>query len=89
MRDDKGGDTYSLVDLGEMLDFLVRNSYVKAFGRIFRQCKGMIMGGKSSGWLSDCSLMVDEFRYINSRNGSQIWFVVLGGCLDIGMTARI
>ena len=25
------------------------------------------MGGKSSGWLSDCSLMVDEFRYIDKK----------------------
>ena len=25
------------------------------------------MGGKSSGWLSDCSLMVDEFRYIDMK----------------------
>ena len=70
--DDKGEGTYSLVDLGEMLDFLVRNSYVKAFGRIFRQCKGIIMGGKSSGWLSDCSLMVDEFRYIDNRKSNQL-----------------
>ena len=25
------------------------------------------MGGKSSGWLSDCSLMVDEFKYVHSK----------------------
>ena len=25
------------------------------------------MGGESSGWLSDCSLMVDEFRYVDSK----------------------
>ena len=25
------------------------------------------MGGKSSGWLSDCSLMVDEFKYIDKK----------------------
>ena len=25
------------------------------------------MGGKSSGWLSDCSLMVDEFKYIDAK----------------------
>ena len=29
------------------------------------------MGGKSSGWLSDCSLMVDEYKYVSEkvRNG--------------------
>ena len=25
------------------------------------------MGGKSSGWLSDCSLIVDEYKYIDSK----------------------
>ena len=25
------------------------------------------MGGKSSGWLSDCSLMVDEFKYVDNK----------------------
>ena len=25
------------------------------------------MGGKSSGWLSDCSLMVDEFKYVTKK----------------------
>ena len=25
------------------------------------------MGGKISGWLSDCSLMVDEFLYVKNK----------------------
>ena len=25
------------------------------------------MGGKSSGWLSDCSLMVDEYKYVENK----------------------
>ena len=25
------------------------------------------MGGRSSGWLSDCSLMVDEYKYIDGK----------------------
>ena len=25
------------------------------------------MGGKSSGWLSDCSLMVDEYKYVDNK----------------------
>ena len=33
----------------------------------FRRHKGIIMGGKSSGWLSDCSLMVDEFKYVDTK----------------------
>ena len=50
-----------------MIDYLISNSYVKAFGKIFRQTQGIIMGGKSSGWLSDCSLMVDEFKFIDKK----------------------
>ena len=50
-----------------MTDFLVRNSYIKAFGNLFRQARGIIMGGKNSMWLSDCSLMVDEFKYIDNK----------------------
>ena len=61
------GIVYSLEDILEMIDYLVKNSYIKAFGNLFRQAKGIIMGGKSSGWLSDCSLMVDEFRYIDMK----------------------
>ena len=50
-----------------MISFLVKETYIKAFGHIFQQVKGIIMGGKISGWLSDCSLMVDEFKYIKSK----------------------
>ena len=62
-RDSNSADTYSITEVLEMVSLLIGESYIKAFGRIFRQTKGIIMGGKSSGWLSDCSLMVDEFRY--------------------------
>ena len=61
------GLVYSVGDLIDMIDYLVRNTHVKAFGHIFKQTKGVIMGGKSSGWLSDCSLMVDEYKYIDSK----------------------
>ena len=50
-----------------MISFLVKETYIKAFGSIFQQVKGIIMGGKISGWLSDCSLMVDEFRFIRTK----------------------
>ena len=65
--DDSEGLVYSVMELIEMIDYLVRNTYIKALGSIFRQDRGIIMGGKSSGWLSDCSLMVDEFRYVDSK----------------------
>ena len=58
-----------------MVSLLTGDSYIGAFGKIFKQTKGIIMGGKSSGWLSDCSLMVDEFRYIDCK--------VKGGNLDL------
>ena len=67
VRSDSEGDVYSVGELVEMADYLVRNTYIKAFGSIFRQSRGIIMGGKSSGWLSDCSLMVDEYKYVDSK----------------------
>ena len=48
---------------------VVKSTHVKAFGSIFRQDRGVIMGGKSSGWLSDCSLMVDEYKYVELKVG--------------------
>ena len=64
-RSSTTSDTYSITEIIEMITFLIKNSYIKAFGKVFKQTKGIIMGGKSSGWLSDCSLMVDEFQYID------------------------
>ena len=39
------GIVYSIAEIIEMITFLIGNSYVKAFGGIFRQTKGVIMGG--------------------------------------------
>ena len=61
------GLVYSVADILDMVDFLVRNTYVKALGGIFRQAKGIVMGGRVSGWLSDCSLMVDEFKFVDRK----------------------
>ena len=61
------GEVYTVSDVVEMIDYLVRQTHIKAFGSIFRQVKGIIMGGKSSGWLSDCSLMVDEYKYVDTK----------------------
>ena len=66
-RNNNSEGTYSITEIIEMISFLIGNSYIKAFGRVFRQTKGIIMGGKSSGWLSDCSLMVDEFKFIDRK----------------------
>ena len=60
-------DTYTIGEVLDMISFLVKETYIKAFGNIFQQVKGIIMGGKISGWLSDCSLMVDEFRFIKNK----------------------
>ena len=67
VRNNSEGVVYTVGELMEMIDYLVRNTYIKAFGSIFRQGRGIIMGGKSSGWLSDCSLMVDEYKYVDSK----------------------
>ena len=64
---DTEGTVFSLEEVLEMLEYLVQNSYIKAFGNIFRQVRGIIMGGKSSGWFSDCSLMVDEYKYVTNK----------------------
>ena len=63
-------DSYTVGEVLDMVSFLVKETYIKAFGHIFQQVKGIIMGGKISGWLSDCSLMVDEFRYVKSKISS-------------------
>ena len=70
-RDSNKSGVYSLTEIIEMITLLIGESYIKAFGKLFRQTRGIIMGGKSSGWLSDCSLMVDEFRYIDSKVKNQ------------------
>jgi len=67
VKGDTGGCVYMVSEVVEMIEYLVRESYIKSFGGIYRQDKGIIMGGKSSGWLSDCSLMVDEFKYIDGK----------------------
>ena len=74
-RDGNAEGSFSITEILEMVSLLIGESYVKAFGKVFRQTKGIIMGGKSSGWLSDCSLMVDEFKYIDS--------IVKSGNLDL------
>ena len=66
-RDSSKPGIYTVTEILEMIGFLISNSYVKALGKIFRQTKGIIMGGKISGWLSDCSLMVDEFLFIDRK----------------------
>ena len=60
-------NSFTIGETLEMISFLVKETYIKAFGHIFQQVKGIIMGGKISGWLSDCSLMVDEFLYIRNK----------------------
>ena len=67
VANDSEGVLYTVVELIEMIDYLVRNTYIKALGSIFRQDRGIIMGGSSSGWLSDCSLMVDEYKYVDCK----------------------
>ena len=67
VANDTEGLTYGVAEVIDMIEYLIRNTYVKAFGKIFRQDRGVIMGGKSSGWLSDCSLMVDEYKFIDGK----------------------
>lgn len=59
-----GDNSFSVPEILEMINFLIDNSYIKAFGKVFRQIKGIIMGGRISGWISDLSLMVDEYKFM-------------------------
>ena len=64
-------DSFTICEVLDMISMLIKGTFIKAFGHIFQQVRGIIMGGKISGWLSDCSLMVDEFLYVRnlvSRN---------------------
>lgn len=74
VQDANGENAFTVGEVLDMISFLVKETYIKAFGHIFQQVKGMIMGGKVSGWLSDCSLMVDEFKYIRNKisNGLRV-----------------
>jgi len=85
VRDNTKAGSFSLTEILEMIEYLISNAYVKAFGKIFRQTKGIIMGGKSSGWLSDCSLMVDEFKFIDRKIKEEN----LMGKVCIGMTVQL
>ena len=57
-------DAFTICEILDMISTLIKGTFIKAFGHIFQQVKGIIMGGKISGWLSDCSLMVDEFLFV-------------------------
>ena len=45
VADDTEGVVYSVAEIVEMIEYLIRNTYVKAFGKIFCQDRGIIMGG--------------------------------------------
>ena len=40
-RENSGNDYYSVVEIIEMISVLIGNSYIKAFGKIFKQSKGI------------------------------------------------
>ena len=45
-----GDNAYTVGEILDMISYLVKETYIKAFGHIFQQVKGMIMGGKVSGF---------------------------------------
>ena len=49
-------DAFTICEILDMISTLIKGTFIKAFGHIFQQVRGIIMGGKISGWLSDCSL---------------------------------
>ena len=44
-RDGNAEGSFSITEILEMVSLLIGESYVKAFGKVFRQTKGIIMGG--------------------------------------------
>jgi hypothetical protein len=68
---DKCKSTHLAVRCTEILDilqFVVTESYVKFAGIIFKQIKGIPMGGNASSLIADLTLSMIEFRYLKSLN---------------------
>jgi ubiquitin C-terminal hydrolase len=55
---------YTLVDVLDMLNFILRNSYVQFAGLLFRQDHGIGMGGNASPIIADLTLIADEINYM-------------------------
>jgi hypothetical protein len=69
---EKGNSTHislRCVELLDLLEFVVKESYVKFAEIIFHQLQGVPQGGNASSLIADLTLSMIEFRYLqNSSN---------------------
>jgi hypothetical protein len=59
--------TFQCIDLLDILDFIVRESYVKFAGHVYHQLKGIPMGGNASSLIADLTLSMLEFRFLSAQ----------------------
>ncbi len=89
-----GGQAFLQGELYELLDFVLDNTFVTFAGNVFRQCKGVPMGGNASPLLADLTLAMLEFEYVKNHNPFQ-WTVaryvddlIVLDCLDFLTLAK-
>ncbi len=61
---EQNADCYSLEDVKELISTVLDETYVQFAGIIFKQIKGVTMGGNSSSLIADLTLSVMEFNYM-------------------------
>ncbi|MCP4651004.1 MAG: hypothetical protein GY853_13130, partial [PVC group bacterium] len=57
---------YSKLEILQLIDFILDNTFVKFSQFIFKQVCGIPMGGNASPLIADLTLSIIEFRYLNS-----------------------
>ncbi|MCP4584646.1 hypothetical protein, partial [Pseudoalteromonas sp.] len=63
-----GGFAFLQGELLELLDFVLDNTFVTFAGKVFRQCKGVPMGGNASPLIADLTLAMLEFEFVKNNN---------------------
>ncbi|MCP4653638.1 MAG: hypothetical protein GY858_09710, partial [Candidatus Omnitrophica bacterium] len=63
-----GGYAFLQGELFELLDFVLDNTFVTFAGKVFRQCKGVPMGGNASPLIADLTLAMLEFEFVKNYN---------------------
>ena len=71
--DHKGGyKEYTVDKVLEALEFVLYNSFVQFGGHVFRQVKGIPMGGNASPFIADLYLSWCEFTFMQSLSGTDV-----------------
>lgn len=62
----QGYNSYTLYEISLIIEFLIKNSFVKFAGINFQQINGIPQGGNASPIIADLTLMAMEYKYIKS-----------------------